>query len=172
MALAAGCDDFATKPIDRRRLVAQLQELLSSPTFESELPADSTNDASPTTADIFNWQMALNRIGGEEDLLREIAEMLIEACPGLLAKLEEHLVERDQESLRRVAHSLKNSADNLGGVRAVAAASRLETAAAQGNFDEVRSLVPTCRDAVRQLLDALRRFLDGERTQGQVQHCG
>ncbi|MBC8114505.1 MAG: response regulator, partial [Candidatus Saccharimonas sp.] len=162
--LAAGCDDFATKPIDRRRLVAQVQELLSSPTSDSEPAADSTNEPRPAIADIFDWQLALNRVGGEEDLLREIAELLIETCPGWLAELEEHLVERDQASLRRVAHSLKNSADNLGGVRAVAAASRLEAAAAQGNFDEVRSLLPTCRDEVRDLLDALRQFLEGERS--------
>ena len=158
--LAAGCDDFATKPIDRRRLVAQVQELLSSPTSESG-PVDATGPLCPETSDVFDWQMALARIDGDEALLCEIAELLIETCPGWLADLEQHLVERDQVSLRRVAHTLKGSADNLGAVRAVAAAARLETAAAQGDFDEARVLLPTCRDEVRQLLIALRRFLDG-----------
>ena len=95
-------------------------------------------------------------------MLCEIAELLIEACPGWLADLEQHLVERDQSSLRRVAHTLKGSADNLGAARAVSAADRLEIAAAQGDFDEARSLLPACRDEVRQLLVALRQFLSGE----------
>ena len=160
--LAAGCDDFATKPIDRRKLVAQVQELLSSPTSESDSPAEPTNDFNPATTDVFNWKRALERVDGDEVLLCEIAELLIEACPGWLADLEQHLVERDQSSLRRVAHTLKGSADNLGAARAVSAADRLEIAAAQGDFDEARSLLPACRDEVRQLLVALRQFLSGE----------
>lgn len=159
--LAAGCDDFATKPIDRRRLIAQLQELLSSPTCENKSPTDANNDPNPAIANVFDWQIALERIDGDQDLLCEIAELLIEACPGWLADLEQHLVERDQSSLRRVAHTLKGSADNLGAARTVAAAASLEAAAAQGDFDEARSLLPTCRDEVRQLLVAIRRFLDG-----------
>ena len=49
-----------------------------------------------------------------------------------------------------------------GAARAVSAADRLEIAAAQGDFDEARSLLPACRDEVRQLLVALRQFLSGE----------
>ena len=159
--LAAGCDDFATKPIDRRRLVAQIQELLSSPTEDCEPPvATPVNHYLPAN-DILDWSMAVKRLDGDDELLREIAEMLFDSCPGMLADLEQHLVERDQSSLRRVAHTLKNSLDNFGGLRAVEVASRLETAAAQGDFAAAEALLPVCRDETRQLLATLRQFLDG-----------
>jgi signal transduction histidine kinase/HPt (histidine-containing phosphotransfer) domain-containing protein len=157
--LAAGCDDFATKPIDRRQLVAQLQELLSSPTSDSEPANEQAEDSAPAHTGVFDWATALQRIDGDEDLLREIAELVIEACPSWITELDQHLTERDQASLRRAAHTIKGSAENLGAARTVAAAARLEAAAAQGEFDKAGALFPECRDAVSQLLTALRQFL-------------
>jgi len=160
--LAAGCDDFATKPIDRRRLIAQIQEMLSSPTGSEELAEPTANEPSVPTADVLDWQLASNRVGGDSELLREIAEMLIEVMPGWLAELERLTVEGDLAGMRRIAHSLKNSADNFGGRRAVAAAARVEAAAAIEDFETAQVLIPDCRDEVQRLLVALRQFLDKE----------
>jgi len=156
--LATGCSDFATKPIDRRQLIAQLQELLAPPLVSNPVP-EKTTELGDLPAEVFDWNLALERIDGEEELLREIAGLVIETCPGWLSELEQHLHDRDRSSLRRMAHTIKGSADNLAATRAVTAAAQLESAAAEGDFEKAQALLPQCRAEVQQLITALQSFL-------------
>ena len=101
----------------------------------------------------------MERVDGDEDLLIQIAEMSVQICPEWLDQLQRHLSERDQKATRRMAHSLKSSADNVGGHLACASMSRLENAAAEGDLDEAMSMWPECRGQYVRLLDAVSLFL-------------
>ena len=157
----AGCNDFATKPINRTELIEQIQALISEPTEASTTPelASGVVETPVITGDSFDHDAALERVGGDEDLLRQIAEMFTQICPEWLENLQRHLNERDQAAMRRMAHSLKTSADNVGGHQACASMTRLENAAAEGSLDEAMSMWPDCHGQYVRLLDAVSLFL-------------
>ncbi len=70
--------------------------------------------------------LALSRIGGDDDLLREIAGLFLQEYPGLLARLAAAVSENDAQTVERAAHSIKGSVANFGAQSAFEAALALE----------------------------------------------
>src|ERR1700685_1049069 len=71
-------------------------------------------------------QLALARVGGDLELLREIAALFLDECPRALLEIHQALEREDSSKLENAAHSLKGSVANFGASAAVAAAFRLE----------------------------------------------
>ena len=59
-------------------------------------------------------------------MLREIAILFIEQCPGALAEIQDAVTRGDAARLENAAHALKGSVANFGARDAVEAAFRLE----------------------------------------------
>ena len=70
--------------------------------------------------------LELSRVGGDLELLREIAGLFLDECPRALLELHQALAGEDAAKLENAAHSLKGSVANFGAPAAVAAALRLE----------------------------------------------
>lgn len=159
--LDAGCNDFATKPINRVELLGQIQTLIST-AMQTTIPTEKEPAGFETpviTGDAFDLNLALERVGGDEDLFRQISQMLIQIGPEWLDNLQKHLNDRDQTSARRIAHSLKSSAENVGGTIASIAMSRLESTVAEGSLDDAVSMWPDSRGQFLRLVDAIKLFL-------------
>lgn len=73
-----------------------------------------------------NRALALERVGGDEELLREIAGLFLEDYPSLVSKIQGALAASDAHELERAAHSLKGSVANFGSEAAYQAAFDLE----------------------------------------------
>lgn len=71
-------------------------------------------------------QFALSRVGGDDELLKEIAAVFLEDYPNSLREIHAAIDSGDASQLERSAHSLKGSVANFGARDAVAAAFRLE----------------------------------------------
>ena len=74
----------------------------------------------------FNRHLALDRVGGDAELLREVAQLYLEEYPRLLKEIEESVRHVDADSLQRSAHTLKGSLGTLGAERATRLALDLE----------------------------------------------
>ena len=158
--LEAGCNDFAAKPIDRLDLIVRIQTLINESVDQVALSASSALPVGvPQTDDLFDHKLALQRAGGDQELFREVAEILIQFAPEWLENLQDRLSESDLTSVRRIAHTLKNSADNVGGRIAHHAFSEIEIAAANGSLDEVVSNWPQCRMHFLHLIKSVEEFL-------------
>jgi HPt (histidine-containing phosphotransfer) domain-containing protein len=72
-------------------------------------------------------QVALSRVGGDTELLREIAVLFLSELPTTLEEIRAAIQAGDAESLERSAHGLKGAVANFGARAAVDAAFRLET---------------------------------------------
>ena len=59
-------------------------------------------------------------------MLREIAVLFVEQCPGALAEIQDAVTRGDAARLENAAHALKGSVANFGARDAVEAAFRLE----------------------------------------------
>ena len=75
---------------------------------------------------VLDRALALSRVGGDEDLLREIAELFLDDYPQLVEKIKQALAANDPRGLERASHSLKGSVANFGADPAYQAALELE----------------------------------------------
>jgi HPt (histidine-containing phosphotransfer) domain-containing protein len=80
----------------------------------------------PQSAALFDRAAALERIGGDEELLREIAGLFLSEYPELVQEIRAALDRGNAEALERSAHSLKGAVANFEARTTVSAAFRLE----------------------------------------------
>jgi HPt (histidine-containing phosphotransfer) domain-containing protein len=81
---------------------------------------------SASTKVLWGRAEALDRLGGDEELFRELCEIFIEESPKLLQTLRQAIAESDPDAVMRAAHSLKGELGYLGAETAVQASRRLE----------------------------------------------
>ena len=76
---------------------------------------DTTNAAMDRT-------VALSRVGGDAELLREIGHLFLEEYPPMLAQLSAAIANEDALTVDRTAHFIKGSVANFGAEAAFQAA--------------------------------------------------
>ena len=143
--LAAGMDGYVAKPVRPHELYAAVEGLHRALRREFA-PADV----------FFEWDAALERVGGDEAMLRDLAEMFFAECPKLMQQIREHIAGADGPELRRAAHTLKGSAQVFGAEATAEAAHRLEEIGREEAFADAREALALLEDEVAQLLPALR----------------
>jgi len=89
--------------------------------MESQYPLPG-NQTFSSQLMMLDHQIALERVGGDEDLLREIVRLFLDECPRLIAHIQEAIDAGDTRRLEREAHSLKGSVANFGAEPVVRAA--------------------------------------------------
>ncbi len=119
--LAAGMDDYVPKPIREDQLFAAV-EGWPSELDKSQISEDGEAQRKP----VLNWQAALARVKGKEELLKRLVPLFLEQFPKLLSEAREAIAQRDNKTLERAAHTLKSSAGSLCAFAASDAAQRLE----------------------------------------------
>lgn len=83
--------------------------------------------------------LALSRVGGDTDLLREIAELFLADYPCTLDKIRSAVLARDASAIERHAHSLKGSVSTFGAENAFNAAMVLERQGRTGDLADVEA---------------------------------
>lgn len=81
-------------------------------------------------------EAVLDRVGGDESLLREIAEIFLSEYPGLIDGIRDAITRKDAHTLEHCAHTLKGSVSNFGADAATNAAYQLEMLARRKNLEE------------------------------------
>ena len=75
---------------------------------------------------VYDRQAALTRLGGDEELFRDMIGFFLEDFPGLLDQLRRGLLSDDARAVERAAHSLKGLTASCGSGPAKQAAGRVE----------------------------------------------
>lgn len=78
-------------------------------------------------ATLIDREEALSRVGGDAELLKEIANLFLDDYPKLMAALSEAVARGDAQSVERTAHNLKGSVSNFGANNTVEAAFAIES---------------------------------------------
>ena len=102
--------------------------------------------------------VVLERLGGDEELLHEVAQIFLEEYPSLMAEMREAAQAGDAHRLERAAHSLKGSIANFGAESAVQAALTVEKIGRSGEmggavdaFEELAALMNQLHPCFEQL---------------------
>jgi len=90
---------------------------------------------------VLDLELALARVGGDKQLLREIAVLFIEECPRAFAEVRKAVAAGDAAKLENAAHALKGSVSNFGARDAVAAAFHLEQMGRANQMTEAEGML-------------------------------
>ncbi len=148
--LAAGMDGYLAKPIHANALYEAVEAITPAALREVE-----PGPPAPVSDEVLNWEAALQRVGGRADLLQHIVKLFATESTKLVAEIRQAIRARDAAKLRRVAHSLKGSADCFAAGPAVAAALRLEIMGQQDHFAHAESACANLEREIEQLKLAL-----------------
>jgi len=138
--LAAGMDNYISKPIRSHDLFATIE---------------ATLDRCAPAAAAIDWSVALETVGGDRPLLREIVDAFLQEAPPLLAELRAAADAADGERLRRTAHTLKASLRYLGAQQLADQAFALETHGREGHVVEALSLLSSFHESLTRILGQL-----------------
>jgi CheY-like chemotaxis protein len=142
--LAAGMDEYVTKPLDSRKLCT-LVEALAGAALEPTEPDDSLLTS-----------QVLARVGGDRELLAEISRLFVDDAPQHLQRIRAAIDARDSEALRRAAHSLKGAAANFDAEGVVNVARTFEQMGRDASFEEHETLWTALNAETERLLSVLR----------------
>jgi two-component system sensor histidine kinase/response regulator len=121
-ALAAGMDEYITKPLDSKRLCGTVERAAAGLVALVDVEASALHDA------------VLARIGGDAELLADISRIFIDGAPRHLEHIRAALDAGDADALRRAAHALKGAAANFDAADLVGAARALEDMGQSGDL--------------------------------------
>ena len=93
--------------------------------------------ATHSSLTLIDRDVALARVGGDVDLLKEIAVLFLEDYPRVLLELRGALETGDAKSIERTAHGLKGSVANFGARAVVEVAFLIEQLGRAGKLAEV-----------------------------------
>ena len=99
----------------------------------------------------FNRSLALDRVGGDEELFHEVAELYLKEYPILISQIQDAVRSGNAYDLHHLAHTLKGSLGTLGAETAAAQALSLEM---MGRNHDLSSAQAT----LTELHDTLERF--------------
>ncbi len=154
--LAAGMDDYLTKPIDPTLLVEKIRLWL--PETKTAAPQPTTPPAQPTKDDTgaFDKEFALRQTAGDHDLLLSLCQPLLSEAPGSIASLIRHIEQGEGQPAADLAHKLKGGFSIVGAARLVGALKSLEQAAKEGKLSHAKNIT---EDVVREFATTRQAIL-------------
>ena len=180
--LAAGTDDYVSKPFDPDRLAATIVRWLAK---HNGVDPETTSNAEVTAAGetasgataiaaapdaaampepevvrpAVDRALLLERLGGDDQLLKEVVAIFLEDVPVQLSGLDAALAKGDLPTIRRVAHTLKGSGGTACAFELQRAAAELERAAVSANLEETVRLVQPMKDRFEEVDTTMRAWL-------------
>jgi PAS domain S-box-containing protein len=150
--LAAGMDGYVSKPIQPRQLFEAIGAAVRpSPAVGADVAAGA--------ADVFDPAAMRERLGDDDALVRELAELFQGDCPRLLQRVAAAVRAGDPEAVRQAAHTLKGSASNFGAADATRLALCLEEMGRAGDLAGAEEVYAQLEAALHRLREALDQWL-------------
>jgi two-component system, sensor histidine kinase and response regulator len=155
--LAAGMDDYLTKPLSPEALAACL-ERIGQVRETQDLPAAEPGTPSPegARADGVDWRALDALTGGDKDFEEELVGIFLSSGDRVLERLCAALAGADLEGVRRHAHTLKGASANLRAVALAERAQTVEQLAAGSDRSAVETAVEALEADYRRLAAGLR----------------
>jgi two-component system, sensor histidine kinase and response regulator len=157
--LAAGMNDYVSKPVKLPELQAALHRAVGRVQPRAKPPPPST-ERGPTEPlidpAVFEPLRSLGE-PGEANPLAELLTLFMKDTPRRLESIKAAVLASNAVALREAAHSLKGTASNLGARRLARLCARVETLAKADQVPEAAQLLPQVVDEYRQVCFVLEQ---------------
>ena len=156
--LQAGMDGYVSKPVDPEQLRMAIERFVPA-------MAGCPCEAEPTQSNcesnqIIDLDIAHARIPGGFEEFKQMAQLLLEECPKLLAGIREGFAASDATLVQRGAHTLKSAADLFGAGIVVTAAQRLEKLGHDCDLIAAGDALPDLESAVADLMEEVEAAMN------------
>jgi len=181
--LAAGMDDYLSKPVNPEQLLDKLKQYLKF-SIDGKLHTSSlqsTDDnlkikslKSPENGDnseidlTWDREGALIRVGGNEELLKMLIGIFIRDAQKQLTELKTAISEVDYQEATHLAHSIKGVAANLGGLKLQSVSASIELAARNKNIAALNAQLPGFEGENNALIKVFDKYLKQESSEAQL----
>jgi signal transduction histidine kinase/CheY-like chemotaxis protein/HPt (histidine-containing phosphotransfer) domain-containing protein len=155
-ALAAGMNDYITKPIKADELANALDRWVPAP---AHIDLENVSIQPSLDDEVFESLKGLESCA--PGLSRKVIDAFLEDTPRRLEDIEQALLGQSAEKLSHVAHTLRGSASNLGARAFVQICADLEHSVAGNDWGNCKKLLA----ALRQESDRLRGVLLAQSTE-------
>jgi signal transduction histidine kinase/DNA-binding response OmpR family regulator len=136
--LEAGMDAYLSKPVQAAELLHVIET------------------ATASRVDVLHYAAALDRVGGDFQLLQEVAQLFLDEYPETLERIRHGMEQGSAKDVEHEAHTLKGSVANFEAAATVRAALALETLGRSGSLEHGMGLY----QALTRELDRLRPVLE------------
>ncbi|MFT6122913.1 MAG: CheY-like chemotaxis protein/HPt (histidine-containing phosphotransfer) domain-containing protein [Oleiphilaceae bacterium] len=177
--LAAGMDDYLSKPVNPDELLSKLKQYLkfsvgvgpkavSVQTINDTLSVGAldqqrnTNDIKGSNDLTWGKEGALVRIGGNEALLKTLTGIFARDGLKQLAELKAAISEGNYQKVTHIAHSIKGVAANLGGLKLQSVSSIMELAAKNKDDAVIKAQTQEFEDQMKALINAFVKYLNND----------
>ena len=162
--IAAGMDDYVSKPIDPdmvirvlRRWLPEQQDVIPEPSMPARPGLEEPDDAP-----VLDLKQALFITGGKVAMFRRIATVYLQHMPNRIHELEAAIRNADATEVHRIAHSIQGASASVGGRQLREVAFRLEQRGADCTAGELEQCFVRVRDAFGALKIALETAIQQE----------
>jgi CheY-like chemotaxis protein len=151
LCLAAGMDDFVSKPIQSHDL---RRALLNVPEIEHVVA-----DAEPANANhnLTVPDYLVEMLSDDADSAAELVQLFLEDTASSLKDMDAALAPGDPHRVSRLLHSLKGSSAQMGALAMSNACAELEASAAAGDLSPTRKRMPE----IRVMFDVVCKMMNG-----------
>ncbi|MBI2471281.1 MAG: response regulator [Planctomycetes bacterium] len=165
--LEAGMDSYVSKPIKQTELFEAIRRLVFLPEAENSLThaackADDNSDADGD-GDGLDIALAMSELGGDEELLKELAVIFLENCPKQMADVKNAIVQGSSKAVEKSSHAVKGSVGVFCAKRAHDAALKLEIMGRENNLAGIAEACSLLEREIARLKTSLKRLIAGGR---------
>ena len=160
--LAAGMDDYLTKPIKPAELAAALTRMSGgdrvTPVLSGDrpiLPTPMAPAGDGAAATGFDLTAALAYVGGDRELLDELLGIFTADAPVHVEKIRRAVAAADAAQLSREAHTIKGPLKVLGATAAAQLAQELESRGREGQLTAAHEMAAALEREVDRILQSL-----------------
>ncbi|MBN2358552.1 MAG: PAS domain S-box protein [Deltaproteobacteria bacterium] len=157
--LAAGMDDYLAKPINAADFYKML--IKHAPRTKAAPPAQPAADAAAPAAaapaaPFIDARDLSDRLGGDDELMRELLGMFIAECEAALQRVVHAVQGGDAATVRAAAHYYKGMAGNVSASALRAHCYEMEQRGAAGDLGGMEELVERLRGLTARTVQAIR----------------
>ena len=153
--LAAGMDDYVTKPIDPDKLAEALGRYIPG-----QAEAGETAPEVPLPSSVVDVQEGMQRVRGNRQLYHKLLREFSSGNQEMVNTIEAALVAGDDRRARVLSHTLKGTAGNLSVPEVHRLSAQLDDALRGGDKDAALALLPPLGTALEQAALAIATLLE------------